>query len=213
MALAMILALPALTAQATLGAQPAVACSCVSFTDQQAFDRADAVFVGDVVGYEPPPTATGYSSNDPALWIFRVDRVYKGRIPPRQEVVSEFSSVSCGLELPRSGEVLVFATRTGGSFSPVPTPDQYYAGLCSGTRATSAAPVPSTLGDGYRPRARGPKTSLPGGDRVLGPDGEETPRPYDTVTSIWIMLGPVLGIALVSIVVAALLRHRRSTRS
>ncbi len=121
------------------GAAPAAACSCVGFTDAQSFDRADAVFVGEVVGYEPPPQKDVMSSGDPATWTFEVSGVYKGEVTSTQEVVSEVDGASCGLEIPQRGEFVVFATSNG--FALEPGEGQYYAGLCGGTRSTAAGPL------------------------------------------------------------------------
>jgi hypothetical protein len=167
----------------TFDASPAGACQCVGFTDRQAYDRADVVFVGGVVGYESPRPAVGGTSSsvDPATWRFDVERVYKGAATATQEVVSEVSSASCGLSIPRSGEVLVFADSAGSSgLSPKPSAGQYYAGLCGGTRVIGAAGVPREFGSGYRPSARIPSASTPGGDHVTPPDGDEAGPPAET---------------------------------
>jgi hypothetical protein len=118
-------------------ATPAQACSCLRFTDAEAFASADAVFVGRLIGYEPPLQPA--SSVEPALRTFKVRRVYKGTVSRAQEVVSEVSGASCGLELPRRGVFLVFATTRTHPSSPSPSPaaGQLYAGLCGGTRALS----------------------------------------------------------------------------
>ena len=120
-------------------ADPAFACSCGVLSDEMAFEYADAVFIGDLVDYEPPPNRDVMSSADPATWTFEVSEVYKGEVGAHQEVVSEVLGSSCGLELPREGEFLVFATEAG--FEIAVGDGQYYAGLCGGTRATSAGPL------------------------------------------------------------------------
>lgn len=126
-------------------ARRAEACSCVAGgTDQAAFDRSDAVFVGQVADYAPPPQRETMSSADPATWTFEVSEVYKGEVAPTQEVVSEVSGASCGLEIPHHGEFLVFAETE----SPMDGRDgqyvgdgQFYAGLCGGTRSTGEGPL------------------------------------------------------------------------
>lgn len=118
---------------------PALACSCAASSDATAFEQSDAVFVGRLVGYEPPPTRAAMSSADPATWIFEVSEVYKGEVAAIQEVVSEASGASCGLEIPREGELLVFATEQG--FQMPVSDGQYYAGLCGGTRSAAAGPL------------------------------------------------------------------------
>lgn len=120
-------------------AEPASACDCSLSPDATAFEQSDAVFVGRLVDYEPPPTRTVMSSADPATWTFEVSDVYKGEVAATQEIVSEVSGASCGLEIPREGEFLVFATEQG--FQMAVGDGQYYAGLCGGTRSTSDGPL------------------------------------------------------------------------
>lgn len=120
------------------GAHPAAACDCSVLPDAAAFEQSDAVFVGELVDYESPPANAGMST-DPATWVFEVSEVYKGDVAATQEVVSEVSGASCGLEIPREGEFLVFATEEG--FRMDVGDDQYYAGLCGGTRSASVAPL------------------------------------------------------------------------
>jgi hypothetical protein len=117
-------------------ADPVFACDCRVPPDATAFEQSDAVFVGQLVDYQPPPTRAVMSSADPATWIFEVSEVYKGEVAAIQEVVSEVSGASCGLEIPREGEFLVFATEQG--FQMAVRDGQYYAGLCGGTRSASA---------------------------------------------------------------------------
>jgi hypothetical protein len=117
------------------GAAPAHACSCAAATDAEAFERSDAVFVGEVIDYEPPPAGDVVSSTDPATWTFGVSEVFKGEVTAVQQVVSAWSGASCGLEIDRHGEFLVFATREG--FGVEVGEGQYHAGLCGGTRSTS----------------------------------------------------------------------------
>lgn len=121
------------------GATPASACDCGGLSDADAFAKADAVFVGEVVDYEPPPQASVMSSTDPARWTFEVSDVYKGEVTSTQTVVSEQSGASCGLEIPKVGEFVVFATTS--VFNLQPDPGEYYAGLCGGTRSTGDGPL------------------------------------------------------------------------
>ena len=115
-------------------ARPARACSCIGMTDEQAFAAADAVFRGQVAGYESPPAQPVMSSADPAVWTFAVAEVYKGDVAPTQAVVSAVSGATCGLEIPHQGEFFVFADRRDGTGG-------YSANLCGGTRSTTAGPL------------------------------------------------------------------------
>ena len=65
--------------------------------------------------------------------------IYKGDVVAVQDVASQSSGSSCGLEIPRRGEFLVFATREG--FDLELARGQYYAGLCGGTRSTKEGPI------------------------------------------------------------------------
>jgi hypothetical protein len=120
-------------------AGPAQACSCVARTDQEAFTAADAVFRGQVTGYQPPPVQPIMSSLDPATWTFAVSEVFKGDVAPSQSVISAVSGASCGVGFPPQGEFLVFATRRG--LDGQAHGDSYYADLCGGSRSTSAGPL------------------------------------------------------------------------
>jgi hypothetical protein len=128
-------------------ASPAHACSCVGTTDEAAFARADAVFVGTPVEKQVEGGTT-FASSDPARWLFRVDRVYKGRVGSPQGVVSARDGASCGLELAIGVRALVFV-RDGR------------ADLCGGSRESALREVPASFG---APRA-------PAGD-ALGVPGE-----------------------------------------
>lgn len=133
-----------------VAATPVHACSCVSSTDLRAFASADAVFVGRLIGYEAPPRPI--SSLDPAIWTFRVRAVYKGEVSRKQEVVSAVSGASCGLEIPRRGTFLVFATtRSSNRLVPEPADGQLHASLCGGTRALRDRVLDPGLGTPYAP--------------------------------------------------------------
>jgi hypothetical protein len=112
---------------------PACACKCAPMLAEQAFDRADAVFVGRVVAREPrrPFPWVFSSSIDPAVWTFEVTRVYKGEVRRRQEVVSHAQSSACGLDLQDSGPFVVFAYQDGAD--PTPGDGQLTTHRCSGT--------------------------------------------------------------------------------
>ncbi|MGH9271188.1 MAG: hypothetical protein ACRDZ2_07930, partial [Ilumatobacteraceae bacterium] len=71
------------------------ACSCVEFTDQQAFEAAETVFTGTLVDIVTPPGDT-FSSTDPERFVFDVDQVYKGDAFVRQTIVTAREGASCG---------------------------------------------------------------------------------------------------------------------
>ncbi len=132
-------------------ATPAHACSCLASTDADAFARADAVFVGRLIGYEVPRRPT--SSLAPAVWKFKVRDVYKGKVLRKQEVVSAVSGASCGLEIPERGTFLVFAnTASSNRIEPRPAKGQLQANLCGGTRAFGGGVLDPSLGEPHAPR-------------------------------------------------------------
>lgn len=83
-------------------ALPARACSCTSFSDTEAFDRAGAVFVGELAAYTPPVPLLGTSA-EPAIWTFEVSEVYKGEVAATQDVASPVPAAFGTPELPLPG--------------------------------------------------------------------------------------------------------------
>ncbi len=141
-------------------AAPASACSCSSLSDQEHFGNADAVFVGDLTSYSPPPR-TARTSLAPAIWRFATVSVYKGTVVADQAVASAGWGASCGLELPDSGRFLVFATTD--TFDPetrVKGP-VLYGSLCGGTRLESERGIPASFGTPVAPH--------PGATQIIGP--------------------------------------------
>jgi hypothetical protein len=126
-------------------APPAAACSCMSVSDEVALEQADAAFTGEVLSAPTPPVSTPWSSTDPGVWTFAVDRVYKGTVAPQQEVVSAISGASCGLELPTQGPVLVFTRTAPQAFEEAVEGATLYADLCGGSRSLHERPVPATF--------------------------------------------------------------------
>ncbi|MGI8793239.1 MAG: hypothetical protein ACR2H3_08690 [Acidimicrobiales bacterium] len=124
-----------------LTASPASACSCAGVEDQAALAQADAAFEGVVVEKREPPSGPGMSSADPALWVFRVTKVYKGEVAETQGVISPTSGASCGLELGGPGtRALVFAAGTPGRGLPSGSQEgALFANLCNGTRSLGDA--------------------------------------------------------------------------
>jgi len=135
------------------GATPAGACSCKGVNDAEAFDHADAVFVGKVVGHEGP-AVSGPPTDAPAVWTFKVQDVFKGKVTRKQQVLSEALGASCGLEIPERGKILVFAYIDDFS-DAYATRGQFNANLCGGTRELSAGALESGLATPHPPlRAR-----------------------------------------------------------
>ncbi|WP_020574021.1 hypothetical protein [Actinopolymorpha alba] len=114
-----------------LAPAPASACSCVSQSPAEAYDRADAVFVGRMTDRDVPSRL--FSSTDRAVWTFDVSQVYKGEVHRQQEIVTVESGASCGLELQGSGPFVVYAEKNAGEPIPAPGEGQYAASLCGGS--------------------------------------------------------------------------------
>lgn len=153
-------------------APPASACTCAYALGEgpdlaEEFAEAAAVFVGEVLDYSTRRQSDG-SLYDPALWLFRVEHVYKGSVAEQQGVVSAvMDGKSCGLVLPRTGRVLVFAERPSER-SSIDGADLYAHG-CSRSGAIESLEVSALsaiLGDPVPPRpgVGGPVTlNEPGG--------------------------------------------------
>ena len=144
-----------------LFASPAAACSCESPSLEEAFDRSGAVFVATVT---TAPVFDGGSSSAAGLWLFDVERVYKGHVSERQGVVTPLAGASCGFELAEGQRVLVFA---GGHEDWLPRVDgaTFYGNLCNGTTVLDGA-VPASFGRGLLP-APGADVPAGGDERIL----------------------------------------------
>jgi len=187
---------------------------------------ADVVVTGDVVGYEergdlllPGRVIPGQGA---AIWTVAVSRVYKGQVPSNLRIGSEIGGASCGLEVPRSGAVLLFAS---GLVSARPAFDgiTLEAGLCGGTRRLDQAPVPASFGAGDEPG--GPETkpepASPGVEEPVARDTDTKPEPAspgveepvarNTDAAAWRVLGTIAGLAALLGIGAALAARRRRT--
>ncbi|MCZ2815747.1 hypothetical protein [Modestobacter sp. VKM Ac-2984] len=184
-----LLATLALVLTSWVLATPASACSCAGLAVPEQFERADAVFAGQLVSRE---VRGGASSTDPALHVFAVEAVFKGTAHARQGVVSAASGASCGLELSGDGPFLVFADSPGEQGD-----GPYTAGLCDGT-----APVTPDLLSEVRAlgAATAPADPLPGS---AGTELPSAPLP-------WVGMVAAAGAALT--VLAGLLVRRSRRR-
>jgi hypothetical protein len=177
---------------AVASGQPASACSCATFTEQEAFDGADAVFAGELVEIVTPPGDTD-STVDVERFVFDVDVVYKGEAVDPQTIVTARDGATCGLEVHGPGPFLVYATLTDSIVTGA-VDDELYSNLCSGTRAVADAAVPASFGDGRPPSA--PASS-----------GSSS---ADTSDKGWVIVAVVgvVGAALVAGVIALTARRR-----
>ena len=75
-------------------AGPAAACTCAMVrSEAERMARADAVFVGELIGSRVDPSASPRETRRipyraPVVLTFKVSRVYKGAVGERQEIVT-----------------------------------------------------------------------------------------------------------------------------
>lgn len=132
---------------AVVAAPVAGACTCVAFTDSQAFTEATAVFTGTVAEEHRRESA------GTVRLVFAVDRVFQGNVYEHQSVVTSAHGSSCGLELDGPGPFLVFAYGAAGLPQEEPVEGELTSGLCSGSRPLADGAVPVSFGPGDDPIA------------------------------------------------------------
>ena len=140
--------LAVLLAGIVLPGSAAQACRCAVFGPEAHLAAADAAFFGKIVDRTPtrpeisidlpPYLATSYTID--------VDQVFKGQVYAKETVLAGGSSSSCGLTLPGSGSVLVYARKAPNDQVPGA---KYATSLCSGTAMRDS--VPAALGEGNPP--------------------------------------------------------------
>jgi hypothetical protein len=157
------------------------ACSCVSFTDEEALENADAAFTGVLVDIITPAGDT-YSSTDPERFVFEVEEVFKGSVFARQSVVTARDGASCGLEIAGPGPFIVFARTEPDGITSGAADSELYSSLCSGTRALASGALPASFGDASTPAP---------GASAIGEGG--TQRPIVQIAAIAGVLALVVG--------------------
>ena len=126
-------------------ASPACACSCAGVSAREAFDSADAVFVGRVVEIDEPGGLI-VGSADPVTLVFDVGEVFKGVVPANVHVVTARDGASCGFDAVAGARYVIYAYEDEAG--------ELATTLCSRNQQLSAAgPVPVDLvpGAGYPP--------------------------------------------------------------
>jgi hypothetical protein len=141
-----------------------VACSCASFTDEEALENADAAFTGTLVEIITPAGDT-HGSTDPERFVFDVDEVFKGDVFARQSIVTARDGASCGLEVRGPGPFVVFA-RTEDAITSGAADGELYSNLCSGTRVLTSGAIPASFGAASSP--------VPGAS-AIGDSGTQRP--------------------------------------
>lgn len=89
-------------------AADAYACSCAPVDLVRDLPRADGAFVGTVLERRV--------ERQTAIYLFRVEQVYKGGIENRVEVVTPVDSAACGLALTVGQRAGLLLTRGGGEW-------------------------------------------------------------------------------------------------
>ncbi len=199
---------------AVAGGQSVSACSCATFTDQEAFDRADVVFTGALVEVVTP-SGEMHASTDAERFVFDVEQVYKGEAVDPQTVVTARDGASCGLEIQGRGPFLVYATSTDSIVTGAVDRERY-SNLCSGTRAVADAALPAGFGVG-----RAPTPLAAAGDDGPNDERARSERPREAATSApdggdmfevpWTVVA-VGGIVAAGLVAGLIALYRRAAR-
>ena len=166
---AVALAVAVMVGGLLMTAGPAAACSCaIAGSEAERMARADAVFVGELIGSRVdssalPRATRRISFPAPVVLTFKVSRVVKGAVSERQEIVTPGGgSAGCGgvgIGLRGVGPFLVFAYDSAGDMYRL-GPGQYASNLCSGSRALTDS-----------------GTSTPGGPPASGASGRPNTSP------------------------------------
>lgn len=132
----------------------AIACSCAGLTDEQAFEQADAVFVGELRQIREPTVKLSSAAN--SRFIFAVDQVFKGAVHATQSVVSASDGASCGLGMAPGTIAIIFGRG--------PDDGEYSAGGCDGSRQFGRTERAGAFGPAAKPL---PGSSTIGEDNSL----------------------------------------------
>jgi hypothetical protein len=163
------------------------ACSCVSFTDEDALENADVAFTGALVEILTPDGDT-YSSTDPERFVFDVDEVFKGVAFARQSVVTARDGASCGLEVAGPGPFLVFARTEPDGITSGAADGELYSSLCSGTRALTSGALPASFGAASSP--------APGASAVPDDGTQRSILQIATVVGVLVVVGAGCAIVI-----------------
>lgn len=183
----------------------ACACSCVGFSETEARDRADVVFVGRLARREEPEGVLT-ASTDPVTLVFEVTAVTKGDAAAVQGVRTASSGASCGLEVSVGQVYEVYARDDATSLR---------ADLCGGTRLAAGRPGPA----GSPPASATPTATTsgavpagvtsPGRPPRAGEAGLET---RSATPVLWSALGTAALLAAVGVGISTVRRRRRTGR-
>ena len=168
-------------------ASPAAACMCESLP-QMAVARADAevVFVGTPVSERDLEQPVDMWDRSRAV-TFVVDRVYKGEVADRYEIITGEGGGDCGSDFEPGEPWLVFGTSRSNAV---------IAEICNGTARLALAEIPEAWGKGQQPQ-------------ILSPDGDQSVSNEDGRNLG--LIAAATALAAVAIWGAVALRRRTST--
>jgi hypothetical protein len=99
----------------------AYACSCMMSTPAEHYARADVVFSGTVDMVALPRSSDG---NGTSVFFIKINRLWKGSVGSEVTVTSPESSATCGINLEKGKEYVIFAMKGETNLTTT---------LCSGT--------------------------------------------------------------------------------
>lgn len=121
-----------------LPASAAQACSCGELTIDEAFEQADAAFVGELIEIRRSAMT---STDAPTRFIFDVTSVLQGDVYKTQSIVSPASGASCGLDLPMDTAVIVYGRDDAHDLDGAMLEGEYFSTLCDGNAPLAPASV------------------------------------------------------------------------
>jgi hypothetical protein len=216
-----------------MSAGPAAACTCAMVrSEAERMARADAVFVGELIGSRVDPSASSRETRRipypaPVVLTFKVSRVYKGAVGERQEIVTpgggDGGCGGFGIGLRGTGPFRVYAFDSAGDMYRL-GPGQYASNLCSGSRALGGSGTPAPSGppatgatarsdNSPSPTSAPPALTDNPAAAPSGPPATGTAdRPDDSPSTASLMIG--LGLLAVAVGSGlTILRTRRRSRT
>ncbi|WP_232695906.1 hypothetical protein [Brevibacillus daliensis] len=159
------------------------ACSCVSLTPTEKFEKADSVFVGtakDIKNKQGSFFPANHPMSDSDANVFVVEKSWKGNPPSQLIVYDNGHEESCGVDFKIGNSYLVYAK------TDTEKKDILLTSFCDGTiEASKATEVLAQLGDGTKP-------SLITEISVESDSSSEDTQSGSSI--LWIIIGVVTGV-------------------
>ena len=199
----------ALAALATV--TPAQACFCAPpLPPHMAFDRADAVFAGEIIEIQQRRTIDGRIER---IMSVRVTSTWKGPIARLIDVVGDSGDSPCPLILPLGTEHLLYVSlydNAAGFYDTLPSPP-FQVDVCSRTVSAVQADYEqwdlAYLGEGIDPRTQMAAAPLGTPLSALPMVHDAPPPAFTTWQGLGLLIG---GFAAGAVGVWAVLRRRRA---